>query len=62
MRYRRPGVVVLKLAAMEGHEILEFLMRRVSETIDVDGYVLEDVGDTMVRLDLVELLVELPEK
>jgi hypothetical protein len=47
---------------MEGHEILEFLMRRVSETIDVDGYVLEDVGDTMVRLDLVELLVELPEK
>jgi len=62
VRYRRPGVVVLKLAAMEGHEILEFLMRRVSETIDVDGYVLEDVGDTMVRLDLVELLVELPEK
>jgi hypothetical protein len=62
VRYHRPGVVVLKLAAMEGHEMFEFLVRRVGETIDVDGYVLEDVGDTIVRLDLVELLAKLPDK
>jgi len=42
--------------------MFEFLVRRVGETIDVDGYVLEDVGDTIVRLDLVELLAKLPDK
>lgn len=42
--------------------MFEFLVGRVGEAIDVDGYVLEDVGDAVVCLDLVELLVELPER
>lgn len=52
----------MKLATMESHEMFEFLVGRVGEAIDVDGYVLEDVGDAVVCLDLVELLVELPER